>query len=53
MMNGSGALQAVLVIGIGITLSTIVRAENKYNQYTGQWEDVSPDAVPQMNPITG
>jgi hypothetical protein len=53
MMNASGALRAALLIGVGITMTTIARAENKYNQYTGQWEDVSPDAVPQMNPITG
>ena len=49
----AGALRAALLIGIGVALTAAARAENKYNQYTGQWENVSPDAVPQMNPITG
>jgi hypothetical protein len=53
MMNSSAVLSSVLLFGVGIASTTFAYAENKYNQYTGQWENVSPDAIPQMNPITG
>ena len=46
-------LRAAVVIGFGIAFIPAVHAESKYNPYTKQWEDVSPNAYPQLNPITG
>jgi hypothetical protein len=47
-------LQFVLVVKFRQALKTVaMRAEVKYNPYTKKWEDVSPDAVPQVNPMTG
>jgi hypothetical protein len=33
-------------------LRTVI-LNREYNPYTKKWEDVSPDAVPQVNPMTG
>ena len=46
-------VRAALVIGFGIAFTPAVFAESKYNPYTQQWEEVSPNAYPQLNPITG
>jgi hypothetical protein len=53
MMSGGGIFRAIVFIGLSIAFRTIAHAESKYNPLTGQWENVSSDAVPQMNPITG
>ena len=46
-------LRAAVIVGFGIAFTPAVHAESKYNPYTQQWEDVSPNAYPQLNPITG
>ena len=46
-------LRAAVVVGFSIAFSSAAHAESKYNPYTKQWEDVSPNAYPQLNPITG
>lgn len=50
--NGRVLEKAVLVAGL-LACITDSRAATKYNPFTGQWEQVTPDAVPRINPTTG
>jgi hypothetical protein len=50
--NGHPLKKAVLVTAL-LACMADSRAATKYNPFTGQWEQVSPDAVPRINPTTG
>lgn len=52
-ISGAGAVRVLFAVVLSIVSDALALAESKYNPYTNLWEDVSPDAVPQLNPVTG
>src|SRR5215469_10784109 len=53
IVGAANVIRIAVAMGLVVGFAATAQAETKYNPYTKKWEDVSPDAVPQINPMTG